>query len=504
MLRACVLSGFVLIGLGFASVAQASRFDILRLSVDGEVLAVAPADLDGDGKGDLVVAYRHGYEPDSQRFFAIFWNRGHGFAGKPDLVLPADDRSCAFDVADIDDRAGAELITVGREGVSATRFAQRKAEGPELITSDATLFYKPDATALPRLRLVHDLGKHGRQLPVLVVPLLGAVAVYTPKGERWVAAARIDVAGKNGVSVPDRVSRSEAALTSFGVSYQSPGVHLTDADGDGLADLIVTLEDRVAVFRQHAGLTFDAKPSYRRNFAVRSASEQSRLVQDAHITVGDFDGDGIADLVIAKVVGKGITSAATTHLLYLGRRGGGWPAEPDQTLKIDGLGGSDTVEPIDLTGDGHPDLIVPTVTLGVWNIIRMLTTKTLSVTFQVFPFLPERHFSDKPVAQRELKFKISLAGDSDLPALEIHGDFNGDRHPDLAFGMSDSEIGIFAGVAGGGLVTKDPVERIKVDSRGRLVAVDLDRKGKDDIVLFYPSTLGHRHEIVVLANRGPW
>src|SRR5205823_3333533 len=127
--------------------------------------------------------------------------------------------------------------------------------------------------------------------------------------------------------------------------------------------------------RQHAGLSFDDKPSYKRNFAVRSASEQARLVQDASITVRDFDGDGIADLVIAKIVGRGITSASTTNVLYLGKRGGGWAAEPDQTLKVEGLGGGDTVEPIDLTGDGHPDLIVPTVSLGVWTIIRMLTTR---------------------------------------------------------------------------------------------------------------------------------
>jgi hypothetical protein len=485
-----------------AHATGASRFEIEHLRVDGNVIAVAPADLDGDGKGDLVVAYHHGHEPDSQRFFAIFWNRGNTFAGKPDLVLPADDKTCAFDVADIDERGGAELITVGHDGVAATRFWQRKVEGPALITSDATLFYKADATALPRLRLVHDLT--GKQGPQLVVPLLGALAVYRREGGRWVVAARVDVAGKNGVGVSDRVSRTERALTGFSVSYQFPGVHIADADGDGLADLIVTLEDRVAVFRQRAGLVFDDKPSYKRNFAVRSATEQARLVQDASITVGDFDGDGVADLVIAKVVGHGITSASTTNLLYLGRRGGGWPAEPDQTLKVDGLGGGDSVEPIDLTGDGHPDLIVPTVSLGVWNIIRMLTTRMISVTFQVFPFLPDRRFADKPVAQRELKFKISLAGDSDLPALEIHGDYNGDRRPDLAFGISDGEIGIFPGIGGGGLVTKDPIERIKVDSRGRLVAVDLDRKGKDDIVLYYPSTLGVRNEVVVLANRGPW
>jgi hypothetical protein len=374
------------------------------------------------------------------------------------------------------------------------------------LTSDATLFYKRDATGLPRLRLAHPLSKS--RTPELVVPLLGALAVYKRDAGRFTLAARVDLVGKSSVGTEERVSRTSEVLPGFSVAYQFPDVHFADADGDGLTDIIVALEDRAAVFRQHPGLRFDAAPSWERDFAVRSAGERAKAFQSARITVGDFDGDGLADIVVAKVVGRGITSAATTHFLYLGRRGGGWPSAPDQTLKIDGLGGSDAAEPIDLTGDGHPDLIVPTINMGVWAIIRVLTTKTLTVVFQVFPWTPQRRFSDKPFAQRELKFKVSFAGDSDLPALEIHGDFNGDRRPDLAFGSREDELAIYPGLApgagGAGLVTKEPVERVAVDSRARLLAVDLDGKGKDDIVLYYPQTLGHKSDIVVLANHGPW
>jgi hypothetical protein len=34
--------------------------------------------------------------------------------------------------------------------------------------------------------------------------------------------------------------------------------------------------------------------------------------------------------------------------------------------------------------------------------------------------------------------------------------------------------------------------------------VDLDGKKRSDMVLYYPQTKGHRGEIVVLVNQGPW
>src|SRR5262249_6265517 len=129
---------------------------------------------------------------------------------------------------------------------------------------------------------------------------------------------------------------------------------------------------------------------------------------------------------------------------------------------------------------------------------------TLKVNFQVFPFQADRRFADKPAASRELKFKVAFSGKRDLQAVEIRGDYNGDRRPDLAFGISEEELGIFPRVHGSGLATKDRIERIATTACGELQPIDLDNKGKDDIVMHYPSTAGHHGDVVVLFNRGPW
>ncbi len=474
------------------------RFDLAKLSVDGNVLSVSPADVDGDGKQDLVVVYQSGAEP--ARSFGVFWNKGNGFSAKPDVVIKVDPKACAYDVADVDDVGGAELLTIGRDGAWATHFSGRSHQAPTVLFTEPTVFYKPDGKVLPRVRIAHDLGgKAGRRL---VVPLLGTIGVFARSSGAWAATARLPIDGKSSIAYDDRLTRGATTLQSFGVTFQFPAIHVADFDGDGLPDLISAVEDRVAIFKQKAGAVFDDKPAFHRDFAVRTALEAARVVQSASTTVDDFDGDGIADLVVAKLVGKGITSAQTTNYLYLGRRGGGYGDSPSQTLKSDGFGGSD-IEPMDLTGDKHPDLVVPTVTMGVWSIIRMLTTKVVVVKFQVYPFNAQHRFAEAPTV-RELKFKFSLAGDTDIPAVEMHGDYNGDKRPDLAFGSSETELGIYPGIDAESIVTKEPMEKVKVDTRGRLIAVDLGHKGKDDIILYYPSTMSLRKEIVVLQNRGPW
>jgi len=159
---------------------------------------------------------------------------------------------------------------------------------------------------------------------------------------------------------------------------------------------------------------------------------------------------------------------------------------------------------LDLTGDGHPDLIVPYTSFGVFALIRMLTAKTAKVEFQIFPFdAKKRAFAEQPAAERELKFRLSLSGNSDLQAVDLSADYTGDGKPDLAFGTAEEELSIFPGL-GGGAFAEDAAEVIPVRAAGALEAVDLEGKKRSDIVLYYPQTKGHRGEIVVLVNKGPW
>ncbi len=497
------------LSLAFVALAPAgaladARFEARRLSLDGDALAVVPADLDGDGRLDLLAPYRTGLPPSQRRRLAVFWNQGRAFSASPDAVIPLDDgASCAFDIADIDGVPGAEVLIVTPAGVQARSLRGRQVGAAVDLVKTATIYYQPVPGDLPRLPLAQQVGPG----PVrdLLVPVLGGLELYRREGEAHVRAARLQVAmdarGRNyGRGRP----RASGALGTVHITYAFPMLTVADTDGDGRKDIVAALEDRLAVYRQTAPYAFAPQPSLQRDFAVRTAAELTGMSSAAATTVTDVDLDGLADVVVRKQVARGITSAATTSFVYFGRRGGVYAARPDQVIRNEGVSGTE-VELFDVTGDGRTDLVVPSVNIGVMAIIRVLTTKSVKVNFQVFPFdVRARRFAQQPAAERQLKFRLSLSGETGVQAADLRGDYNGDRRPDLAFATDDDEISIFPGTSAAGLFGDEALEQIEAPGFGTLEAVDLDRQGKSDIVLHYPATKAHRTELVVLINRGAW
>jgi hypothetical protein len=337
----------------------------------------------------------------------------------------------------------------------------------------------------------------------LVIPGLGVIAVYRHAGGQYVPTGHFPIALDS--SLRERgFGGHPVGMPAVTMRYYYPAIMVADADGDGRRDILVALEDRLAVFRQGEDGSFGPKPALERNFAIRTAEELKERSNSASISASDIDGDGVADLIVRKQVEHGIASALATTNVFFGHKGGGYSEKPDQVMKNQGVSGSE-VELIDLTGDGHPDLVVPSVNIGLFAIIRYLTTSSVAVSFQVFSFEPEhRRFSEKPTAQRSLKFHVSLGGEADTQVIDERGDYNGDRRPDLVFGTGENELSIFPGLPGNELFANDPVETIAVRAYGEALSVDLDHKGKCDIVLYHPSTKEHRGEISVLLNHGTW
>ena len=487
--------------------AQAGRFEPLQLAVEGDVLGVVPADLDGDQHDDLLVAYKTGSAPREKRFFAVFWNGSRRFAGKPDLVLPADEQQtwgqiCAFDAADVDGKPGAELLLITPRGVNARSLRGRTAAAPTPLISETTFWLHPARGELPRVSIAHDLDEGGP--PVLLLPGLHVLHVYRRNGEAYAPVARLAVAMEARSRNYGRDRSLRRVVAAQNTQYTFPSLAIADTDGDGRRDLLASQEDRLDIYRQRADRGFAEQPSLRRDFGVRTAAELTEANSSAALTVTDVDGDGLGDVVARKQISRGITSAATTSFVYFGRRGGSYPDRADQVIRNEGASGTE-VELFDVTGDGRTDLVVPSINIGVLAIIRVLTTKTLKVNFQVFPFdAKTRRFGEQPAAERELKFKVSLSGEAGAQAVDLRGDYNGDRRPDLAFGTDDNELSIFAGTGVAGLFDEDAGETIAVPAFGQLESVDLDHTGKSDMILHYPRTRAHKREIVVLINRGPW
>jgi hypothetical protein len=479
-----------------AVAAAQPRFRAQPLVVQGEVASVTATDLDGDGQKDLLAVYTTGLPPYQKRFFAIFWNRKGVFAPRPDLVMPvSDEEACAFDVGPGTTVAD-DLLIITPRGVLAQSFPGRVATPKRVLLEHSTLFHQPVEGELPRMRIVQNLAG-----PAILLPGLGSLTVYRRPSAAYEKTAELEIDME--VSGVERRSPGRAGMAPYEVRYGFPAIHLGDTTGRHLLDIIATSEDRVAVYRQQPGLVFNKQPDFTRDFAVRTAADHQERESSAAVLVADLDGDGVADLVVRKQVLQGISSASATSYVYFGHKGGGYDQDPAQVLTSEGIG---LLQPqlTDVTSDGRPDLIVPETNFGVFALIRMLTAKTAKVNFQVFPFdKAKRRFAEVPAFERGLTFRIPVSGGADLAAISLEADVTGDKRPDLVFGSAEEELSIYPGL-GTGEFAAEPAEVVPVLATAQLEAVDLDGKGRSDLLLHYPQTRGHRGEIVVLVNTGAW
>src|SRR5919201_4389747 len=208
--------------------AAAPRFHVQSLAVDGEVASVVATDLDGDGRKDVLAVYGTGIPPYQKRSFAIFWNRGGVFAPRPDLTLAVDEaEACAFDVGPGNGGRADDLLLVTPRGVSAKSFPGRIGGTPRRLVEHPTLFHQPINGELPRVRLMRDIA--GSNSHDLLVPSLGALAIFRRTGDRYEKAAELEV----DMEVSGGPKRGEG----IEVRYGFPALHVVDTDGDGLRDI---------------------------------------------------------------------------------------------------------------------------------------------------------------------------------------------------------------------------------------------------------------------------
>jgi hypothetical protein len=336
--------------------------------------AVASADLDGDGKLDLVATA----PVPTANVSVILGTGGGAFAQPVSYTATGTPRSVA--VADLNADGKPDVVTGNDDGTvsvmlnsggavlaSPVNYAARSAGTEQVTIGDLNGDGKPDlavtnrlATASPAENVVAVLVNMGGGTfapstaagPLSSVP--GAAAIGDLNADGKADLVVVDVYGATVSVLLGTGNGAFATPASYQLGTNSSmtylvAVAIADLDGNGRPDLAVQVDGRATVLLDTGNGAFAVGGSY-------PCSQYG--VANGSIAIADLDGDGKADIV-------GPTLAEGGVCVLYGSGGGAFRAPVNYPL----AGDAESIAVSDLDGDGKPDLAAA-LTYGEVSVLR--------------------------------------------------------------------------------------------------------------------------------------
>jgi uncharacterized protein YjbI with pentapeptide repeats len=377
----------------------------------------AIADLDGDGKPDLVVA--NAYDGTVSLFRNISTNGPltiNSFAPRVDLSLAVGGSPGGLAVADVDGDGKLDVVVADQNNNQIMIFRNISTVGT-LTTSSFAAPVAFSVGSLPGTVCVRDLDGDGR-------PDIACVCYY-----------ETNIYILRNVGMPGGLDTNSFTRQLVGVPRNTAvDLVVADLDGDGKPDMVPimqgdTVPPMVSVFRNTSvpgAISFASPVGY-------AAGNESGA-----IIAGDVDGDGKMDLVIGWASGAAIS-------VYRNLASPGSLDTSSFAPKVDfpapgwvrGLGMGD------LNGDGKPDISLITQSSDLMAVYQNLSTPG--------------SFTNTSLADR-----VDYAG-GDNPHGVAVGDLDGDGRPDIVYGnMFGGYVSIYQNVmpfGGAPVITTQPTNQ---------------------------------------------
>ncbi len=362
--------------------------------------AVVIADLDGDGKPDLVVATVYA------NAFSIYQNIGSNgvlnaasFAAP--VVIPVGTGSAApagVTAADVDGDGRLDLIATDPNNNQVAVY-RNIYSGGRLTTNSFAPPVLLAVAAYPYRLAVRDLDGDGRPDIVSVNNGSGTVSILRNIG----AAGSL-------------TTNSFAPRVDLPLAGNSESVAVGDLDGDGQPDLAVADSSGFISLYRNRGTPGNISPG---TFDTRvDLPAQSGSL---HVVIGDLDGDGRPELITTAYYPQ-------TLSVYRNLSTPGSLTTNSFAARVDyGLAGrGHTIALADLNGDGKPDVAEVT---------------ELASALSVFQNLGTGSFTNPSLAAR-----VDFASGWNAWGLAV-GDLDGDGRPDAVFGNQyDSTLTLYKNV----------------------------------------------------------